>query len=108
MLLKKNRADKKAVEKIFKEGKFINSPILTFKFIFSGDLNVPQISFIVPKSVAKLATRRNLLRRRGYDALKKHITGFPLGTLGVFVFKVDQGDISIIENEIKKILSKIN
>lgn len=122
MLPKKNRADKKAVERIFKEGKFINSPFLTFKFILKkentgqtcenhrSDLctNVPRISFIAPKSVAKLAVKRNLLRRIGYNALGKYLNQFPAGILGAFVFKKYQEDTSIIENEIKDILSKIN
>jgi len=121
MLIKKNRADKKAVERIFKEGKFVSSPHLTFKFILKAtgqtygnshrsDLwgNSPQISIIAPKNIAKLATKRNLLRRRGYDALKKHIDDFPAGVLGVFVFKKYQDDVLILENEIKNILTKIN
>ena len=125
MLPKKNRADKKAVEKIFKEGKFLNSLNLTFKYtktlgdksFSSGQLDsslptrkflYPRVSVIAPKSVAKLAVKRNLLRRRGYDALGKYINQFPTNILGVFIFKKYQDDISIIENEIKNILSKIN
>lgn len=107
MLPKKNRADKKLVEKIFKEGKFINSPSLTFKFIKNTSL-VPQISFVAPKSVAKLAIKRNLLRRRGYSALKKHFADFPPYTSGVFLFKKSEDDVSILEDEIKTIRSKIN
>jgi ribonuclease P protein component len=108
MLPKKNRADRKAVEKIFKEGKFLNSPNLTFKFILSQYFVIPRISFIAPKNVSKLAVKRNLLRRHGYDALGKNLDQFPTGILGVFIFKKYQDDISIIENEIKNILSKIN
>ncbi len=106
MLPKKNRADTKTVEKIFKEGKFLNSSNLTFKYLISG--NGHEISFIAPKSVAKLAVKRNLLRRRGYSALKKYIELFPSGTTGAFVFKKYQDDISTLENEIKAILGKIN
>jgi ribonuclease P protein component len=117
MLPKKNRADRKVIEKIFKEGKFLNSPNLTFKFFIKGNTTTPQISFIAPKSVAKLAVKRNLLRRCGYNALGKYIHQFPLGISGVFVFKKYQASpiglrprdiVSIIENEIKNILSKIN
>jgi|SRR3989344_2205506 len=111
MLPKENRADKKAIEKIFKEGKFINSPNLTFKFILSRN-NAKRISFIVPKTVAKLATKRNLLRRRGYSALEKHINHFPAGLTGAFIFKKPENDVSILENEIKTvfriILSRTN
>jgi ribonuclease P protein component len=108
MLPKKNRADKKAVEKVFKDGRFLNSPNLTFKFLSSKDSPIPRISVIVPKSVAKLAVKRNFLRRLGYSVLEKYINQFPAGTLGVFVFKKYQEDVSIIENEIKNTLSKIN
>jgi ribonuclease P protein component len=108
MLLKKNRADKKAVERIFKEGKFLNSLNLTFKFILSNDSTLPRISFIAPKNIAKLAVRRNLLRRRGYSVLKKYIYLLPTGLLGVFVFKKYQDNVLILENEIQTILAKIN
>jgi len=108
MLPKKNRADTKAVEKIFKEGRFLNSPNLTFKFILKGNSVSPQISFIVPKTVSRLAVKRNFLRRLGYNALQKHLEQFPTGISGVFVFKKYQDDTSVLENEIQNILSKIN
>jgi ribonuclease P protein component len=104
---KKNRADKKTVERIFKEGKFINSPNLTFKFFINRG-NERRISVIVPKSVAKKAVDRNFLRRRGYSVLRKYTNQFPTGLLGVFIFKKYQSDLSIIEDEIKNILNKIN
>ena len=107
MLPKKNRMDKKGIDLLFKEGKSIVSPNLTFKFLITK-LPVSRISFIAPRAVAKLAVKRNLLRRRGYSAFKKHISQFPLGITGVFVFKKYQDDISVIENEIKNILDKIN
>jgi len=108
MLLKKNRADKKAVEKIFKEGKFISSSTLTFKFILNENFNVPRISFIAPKNIARLAIKRNLLRRRGYSVLKKYLKNFPAGLVGVFIFKKFEDNILMLENEIKTILNKIN
>jgi len=108
MLPKKNRADKKAVEKIFKEGKFINSSNLTFKFVLNNNSTLPRLSVVVPKNITKLAVKRNLLRRRGYDALGKYFKDFPLGLMGVFIFKKHQDDILILENEIKTILAKIN
>lgn len=107
MLSKKNRVDKKAVEKVFKEGKVLNSSFLTFKFILKDTPLVPRISFIVPKNVAKLAVRRNLLRRLGYTALREHLGGLP-ALLGVFIFKKYQNNISILENEIKDIFNRIN
>ncbi len=107
MLPKKNRVNKKEVDLIFKQGKFINSPNLTFKFITNLGKG-RKISVIAPKNIAKLAVKRNLLRRLGYNVLQKHINRFPAGISGVFVFKKYQEDGLIIENEIEKILSKIN
>ncbi|OGI95508.1 hypothetical protein A2917_03055 [Candidatus Nomurabacteria bacterium RIFCSPLOWO2_01_FULL_42_17] len=117
MLPKKNRVSTNEVDKIFKEGKFLNSPNLTFKYIRNQrnqDKEI-KISFIAPKSVAKLAVTRNLLRRRGYSALgeylREYISEFPSGLRGlrgVFVFKKYQDDITTINNEIKNILDKIN
>ncbi len=108
MLPKKNRVDKKGIDLIFKKGNFLNSPSFTFKFIVINNFSQPQISFIAPKSIAKLAVKRNSLRRKGYSVLKKYINQFPTGILGVFVFKKIEDDISKIDHEIKNILSKIN
>lgn len=114
MLPKKNRVSKKEVDLIFKicppngrEGKSITSPNLTFKYFKNNSPEV-KISFIASKSVAKLAVKRNLLRRRGYLALGRRLDRFPVGIIGIFIFKKYQDDISIIENEIKIILEKIN
>ncbi len=107
MLPKKNRANTKEVDKIFKEGRFISSPSLTFKY-FKNSTKETKISFVAPKNIAKLAVRRNFLKRRGYSVLKKYLNQFPAGLTGVFVFKKHQDDVSIIENEIKNILKKIN
>lgn len=108
MLSKRNRVIKKEVDLIFKSGKSISSLNFNFKFIKipKNPLNEWKISFIVPKSVAKLAVQRNLLRRRGYSVLKK-INSSPSGIVGVFVFKKYQDDVILIENEIKNIFSKI-
>lgn len=106
MLPKKNRADRKSIERIFKSGQFLNSLHLTFKFIFNN-ASIPQISFIAPKNIAKNAVDRNFLRRMGYLALKKHLNQFPINILGVFIFKKYQAEIIILEQEIEEILKKI-
>jgi len=96
------------IEKIFKDGHFINSSVLTFKFILNNNSAAPRISFIAPKNIARLATARNLLRRQGYSALKKYLKDFPSGLVGAFVFKKPEENISILENEIKTILHKVH
>lgn len=106
MLPKRNRADRKGVEQIFKSGAFINSNNLSFKFILPHS-NQTQISFIVPKTVSKKAVERNTLRRAGYNAIKKYINEFPTGLIGVFIFKKVESNIVILEHEIKNIIKKI-
>jgi len=107
MLPKKSRLSKKTIEKIFEEGKFINFPNLTLKFLVVHGKE-KQTSFVVPKNIVKLAVRRNSLRRKSYIILRKYFDEFPAGFLGVFIFKKYQDDILILENEIKNILNKIN
>ena len=107
MLPKKNRVNTKEVDQIFKEGRFLVSPSLTFKYFKNNNKEI-KISFIAPKNMAKLAVQRNFLRRRGYLVLGKNIKLFPLSITGVFIFKKYQDDVVILENEIKNILHKIN
>lgn len=125
MLPKKNRADRKTVEKVFKEGRFVNSANLSFKYKLIAGLS-PIISFTAPKTACKRAVGRNLLRRRGYAVFKK-LTSPPApspykgeGVTGVFVFgkkslevfggkkNKSYNPILNLENEIKNILSKIH
>jgi RNase P protein component len=107
MLPKKNRAGTKAIQKIFTEGRILSYPNLIFRFRRTAGKE-KRISFIAPKSVAKLAVTRTSLRRLGYTVLKKYIDMFPAGTIGVFSFKTNQKSVLILEHEIKNILAKIN
>jgi ribonuclease P protein component len=120
MLPKKNKADKKAIEKIFKEGKFVNSPNLTLKFVILKEKALtPRVSFITPKIVSKKAVCRNLLRRRGYFVVKNYISHLPKGFIGAIVFgkksttlfggrknKV-RNPTKALEEEVKMVLNKI-
>ncbi len=115
MLPKKNRANTKDVDKIFKvnpatglRNKFLVSSSLTLEYFEDHSNKESKISFIAPKSIAKLAVKRNLLRRRGYSALERHIKLFPAKVTGVFIFKKYQDDVFTLANEIKSILNKIN
>jgi ribonuclease P protein component len=107
MLPKKNRVDRKLIEQIFKIGRFVNSQNLSFKFLLGKDRAQKRISFVVPKSVSRSAVKRNLLRRRGYTALREHFNDFPAGLSGVFIFKTSTGTTPELEKEIKIILSKL-
>ncbi len=113
MLPKKNRADKKAIEQIFKKSSFLSSLHLTFKFI-TNQGSSKKISFIAPKTVAKGAVERNLLRRRGYTALGRYFPQLPVGILGAFIFGKKSLEVfggkeykEILEKEIEQILDKL-
>lgn len=107
MTPKKNRPNTKEVERIFKVGKVTSSTLFTFRFILVPE-KTKKISFIVPKSISKLAVQRNSLRRLGYRVLKNYLDLFPSGVVGVFVFKKYEDGLSTIENEIENIVNKIN
>ena len=107
MLPKKNRVDTKEVDLIFKKGSSLGFSVLSLKYLKNNSQEV-KISLIAPKNIAKLAVKRNLLRRRGYTALKKYFNQFPPGFMGVFIFKKYQDDVLILENEIKNLLNKIS
>ena len=107
MLPKKNRVDRKGINLLFKEGKSIVSPIFTFKFKVYGTKAEPRVSVTAPKSVTKLAVSRNLLRRRGYNALGKQLSDLPSGLVGVLIFRKYEDDISKLEQDTKGIFSKV-
>ena len=110
MLPKKNRANKKAIDKIFQKSIFVGSSGLNFKYCLNNKDIPPQISFIVPKTVEKRAVKRNSLRRHGYLILKKYFNKIPNGLIGVFIFnkiKEEKNLLSILEEDIKTILNKI-
>jgi len=87
MLPKKNRLDRKSIEKVFKDGKFINAPNLSLKYFTARTtLAETRIAFIAPKTVSKKAVERNLLRRRGYSLIEKRLTSLPGGFHGAFIF----------------------
>lgn len=123
MLRKENRLTGRLVDEIFKTGRFVGGNNLTLKFILKSHPDTPRIGFIVPKTTAKLAVTRNLLRRQGYQAVVKYLPAFPLGFVGAFVFgkkspetfahsnqrkSTTQNPGNILDNEIKSLLIKIN
>ena len=117
MLPKKNRVDKKGVDFIFKKGNSVTSPSFMFKFVLINESIRPRISFIAPKNIAKLAVKRNLLRRKGYLILKKYWNKIPNDFIGVFIFNKiklacqlagrKENLLKNIEEDIKIILNKI-
>ncbi len=67
------------------------------------ELRPSQISFVVSKKVAKTATARNLLKRRGYSISQRIIRDYPQGALLVFFLKKESIPLSF-KNYEKEIL----
>ncbi len=119
MLPKKNRLDKKAIQKVFEGKVFLNSPNLSFRYIFVEKNQDFKISFLTPKSIDKRSTKRNSLRRKGYLVLFNNKNLIPKGLQGVFIFgkkskivflgkktKIFNPSVNL-DNEIKLILNKL-
>lgn len=115
MLAKGNRAGRKEVALIFKQGWGIRGSLLSFRYL-RGSGRQAHVSFVAPKSVSRSAVMRNRLRRQGYAALAPYLSGIPAGTLGVFVFNSPPGKASVpgesvsarLSHDIEKIIRKIN
>jgi len=108
MLPKKNRLSRKDIGLLFKKGASLSSPNLSLRFIKNTSLTSSGISFIVPKNVVKLATRRNSLRRLAYNIVEKQKRTPPAYFMGAFIFRKYPDNSHVLENEIKSLLDKIN
>jgi ribonuclease P protein component len=104
MLPKRLRADTGTVEKIFSTGGSARSAGLSLKYLIDSKNPGPRVSFIAPKSSAKKAVSRNLLRRRGYAAMEKYFSLLPKGFRGIFIVKNPECDF---EKEIGALLAKL-
>lgn len=102
MIPKKNRINKGLFIKVFKKNEIIYSPIFMFKYIITPRKK-GAFSFIVPKSVEKKATKRNFLKRKGYNSLRE--IGIRNGIAGVFFYKKDSS--STKTKEIKESINLI-
>ena len=72
MLSKRQRITKSLFDTVLKEGKFLNSPSFTLRFIVKKG-EVPRIAFVAPKGILKFASQRNSFRRKGYNVLPLQI-----------------------------------
>jgi ribonuclease P protein component len=114
VLPKKNRLDRKTLAHVFKKGATVGSRNLTLRSL-RGENKIPRLAFVVPKGAVQSSVRRNFLRRRGYGAAEKLLTGFPASILGVFIFGRNSEGVfgskkngpTNLQNEIKFILSKL-
>lgn len=107
MIRKHNRADKKTLENVFKKGRSLRSASFNFKFLETHRIGVPRISVIAPKALARSAVERNTLRRRGYDALREHLGGFPQDLTAALILTRKNVSTEELRHELAQIAARI-
>ena len=72
MLEKKFRLQKrKDFESVFKKGAYSPTPLWTLKW-FSNGLGYPRFGFVVSNKISKSAVKRNTIKRRLRDIIRKY------------------------------------
>jgi len=104
MLPKKKRVTKNLFLSIMKDKEIIYGSFFVFYYKKQID---PQYAFVAPKNVARKATDRNKLRRKGYNAIR--LLNVPSGA-GLFFYKKSGVNATSqdIKTDISFLLKKAN
>jgi len=107
---KKRKLTKEHFRLFKREGKVFRSPHLTLRIYAAPQSSPSRFSFVVSKKVSKKSTERNLLKRRGYAAVKGSLPDIRDGFSCVFFFKNSpkEGLLSAdaLEKEVTQILKE--
>lgn len=79
----------KDFEKIFKFGKSFSQNGLNFKFINKSNSSKKRIGFIISSKVIKKANKRNRLRRKLQEIVRKRINLIKKNIDGIFIIRED-------------------
>src|SRR3989344_7212904 len=108
MLPRGYKIKKEEIPSIIKKGRNFSSSIFNLKFLPSPAGNKALFSVVVPKTVAKKATDRNIIKRRAFEAIKKNL---PFPVAGYFIFfskkEAEKSSFSLINKDISHILQII-
>ncbi len=108
MLPKKNRLKKeKDFQEIFKKGRSFKEKFLVIKFR-KNQTKVNRFGFIVSKKVSKKAVKRNQIKRRLREVVRKNINDYQKGYDVAFIALPGLGnaDFKEIKNVVLKLLKK--
>lgn len=102
MLPKNKRVTKDIFQTVLKKGNIVSGSFFLFRYT---SFERPAYSFVVSKKIAKTATKRNSLRRIGYNILRNYELK-PIA--GVFFYKKEALNVKNIEikQDIELILKK--
>lgn len=106
MLPKKERLSRQEFNRFFSLGKRTHSP--AFQVVYSPFAEL-HVSVVVPKKIAKSAVKRNKIRRRMYDIVRRYRT--EVGVVGVFIFLVKPAVLTLsyqnLREEVQKFISNV-
>lgn len=108
MLPKRNKITKKLFSESFLTSMTVGNAFFTLKFKpISGSHS--KVSFVVSKAVAKMATSRNVIKRRGYEATEPFLKKIKNPYILMFFAKkgAEKTDFSTISRSIEELLRKI-
>lgn len=111
MLSKKRRVSTALFPKAIKTGRQISFGHFSFKWSKDPGAKESRFSFVVSSGVSKKATKRNLIKRRGYSIIKKYdktLTKAPI--IGIFFARKGTEGMSYetMEKEIVHLLKGAN
>ena len=110
MLSQERRISQSLFAQILKDGRSFHTPNLSLRVSQRKDQGKSAFSFVVPAKIAKTATQRNFLKRRGRHVIKKHQLVIKEGYFCAFFFKKEIIGLSfpVFEQEILSVLKKAN
>jgi ribonuclease P protein component len=112
MFPKKNRISKREFDELMKNSRVFHSESISLRLTKKAKETLPKFAFVVSKKVAKNATDRNKMKRKGFHALREIIFTDEIvkmkGFMGAFFFKKEGKEIDFekLKMEIGGLLEK--
>ena len=108
MLSQERRISQSLFTQILKTGRSFDTQNLSLRVSLRKDQGKSAFSFVIPSKVIKTAVGRNLLKRRGRQVIKKHLTKIKEGYFCAFFLKKELATLpfSVFEQEILDGLKK--
>lgn len=111
MLSKKQKVNKKLFEEVFNEGRVFHSDFLYLKIsLLENKSDKSKFAFTISKKIAKKASDRNLIKRRGFAILRENKENILNGFVIIFFTKkgIEKLKYTDFKNEVILLLKKAN